>query len=317
LYNRRGRKRPGLLNTNFAITMPMHIRGIRFWLLIVTGLFAVSGASCPHMLRPAAPPLPPKLPPNPTLAQVIDVVNGNHGRIQSFYGNQAALSGQWLGSLRAMVAFQRQRNFRLSAGTGLTGPELDVGSNDQYFWYWVRRGDPPAMYCCRHDQLAASPAQQMLPVQPDWLVEMLGVTEIDPAGNPQGPFQLPDGRLEIITTKNTTSGPLRKVIILDSAQGWILEQHYINQQNILLARSVASRYRQDPGSGLWMPGVVDISCPPAQFTMQMDLGSVQINQMQNADGTLWTMPSIPGAPIIDPTTLPVQSANPASYPPPR
>jgi hypothetical protein len=272
----------------------------KFWLMIVAGLFAVSGANCPYMLRPGAPSLPPKLPPQPTLAQVIDVVNGNHGRIQSFYSNQAAVSGQGFGSLRATVAYQRQRNFRLSAGTGLTGTELDVGSNSLYFWYWVRRGEPPAMYWCRHDQFAANPAiRQSLPIQPDWLIEALGVTAIDPAANPQGPFRLPDGRLQVVTTRNSPDGPLRKVLIIDASQGWILEQQIINPQNVVLARSVASRYRQDPVSGLWMPGVVDITCPPAQFAMRLDLGNVQINQLQSADCSLWTMPSISGAPVVD------------------
>jgi hypothetical protein len=277
----------------------MNKRHTAFWFLIVVGLFAVGGASCPRMLRMGAPALPPKLPPSPTLSQVIEVVNGNHGRILSFYGNQAALSGQGFGSLRATVAFQRQRNFRLWAGTGLTGTELDVGSNDQYFWYWVRRGEPPAMYFCRHDQFAASPARQMLPIQPDWLIEALGATSIDPAANPQGPYRLPDGRLEVITTRNSPDGPLRKVLILDAAQGWILEQQIISPQNVVLARSVASRYRQDPASGLWMPGVVEVTCPPAQFSMQIDLGNVQINQLQTADCTLWTKPCIPGVPEVD------------------
>jgi hypothetical protein len=279
----------------------------RFWLLIVAGLFAVSGASCPRMSWLGAPALPPKLPPSPTLTQVIDVVNANHGRIQSLYSNQAAISGQGFGSLRTTVAFQRQRNFRLSAGTGLTGTELDVGSNDQYFWFWVKRGDPPAMYWCRHDLFPTSPARQSLPIQPDWLIEALGVTAIDPAGNPQGPFLMPDGRLQVVTLRNSPDGPLKKVLIIDPSQGWILEQQIFNQQNVLLARSVASRYRQDPLSGLWMPGVVNITCPPAQFTMQIDLGNVQVNQLQSADGNLWTMPTIAGAPVVD-------LANP---PPPR
>ncbi|MBN2578692.1 MAG: hypothetical protein JXB10_06840 [Pirellulales bacterium] len=282
----------------------MHQRHTGFWLIFIAGLFAVSGANCVNMLRPGAPPLAPKLPPEPTLAQVIDAVNGNHGRIQSFYSNQAAVSGQGFGSLRTTVAYQRQRNFRLSAGTGLTGTELDVGSNSLYFWYWIRRGEPPAMYYCRHDQFAASPARHTLPIQPDWLIEALGVTAIDPASNPQGPYRLPDGRLQVVTTRNSPDGPLRKILIIDASQGWILEQQIVNLQNVLLARSVASRYRQDPASGLWMPGVVDITCPPAQFAMRLDLGNVQINQLQSADCSLWTMPSISGSPLVDLAHLP-------------
>ena len=34
--------------------------------------------------------------------------------------------------------------------TALTGPEVDLGSNDELFWFWVRRNEPPAVYFARH-----------------------------------------------------------------------------------------------------------------------------------------------------------------------
>jgi hypothetical protein len=282
-----------------AFEKTMYKQHAGFWLTIVAGLIGISGACSPWKPPWLAPALPPKLPPSPTLTQVIEAVNGNHGRIQSLYSNQAAISGQGFGSLRTTVAFQRPRNFRLSAGTAF-GTELDLGSNDLYFWFWVKRGEPPAMFWCRHDQYAANPAaRQTLPIQPDWLIEALGVTSIDPASNPQGPYALPDGRLQVVTLRNSPDGPLKKVLTIDAAQGWILEQQIINQQNVLLARSTASRYRQDPLSGIWMPGVVDISCPAAQFSMQIDLGAVEINRLQSKDTNLWSMQPVPGAPIVD------------------
>ena len=90
-------------------------------LLTITGLFALSGASCPNMLRPQSPPLPRALPPSPTLDQLIQVVNGNSSRIQSFYTAHATLSGPGIPALSTRIAFGRPRFFRLYA-TDLTGP---------------------------------------------------------------------------------------------------------------------------------------------------------------------------------------------------
>jgi hypothetical protein len=277
-----------------------------FLLLLCTGLFAVSGASCPQAWQRYANPLTPVLPPSPTLEQVIDVVNRNSSQIQSFSTNRASVSGPGMPSLSASVAFERQRRFRLRAGTGLTGTEIDVGSNDELFWVWMRRNQPPAIYYCRHDRFAASPARLSMPFEPSWLIEALGVTAFDPALPHQGPYPLPDGKLQIRTIRDTPEGPLTKITILDGSQGWVLEQHVFDAQRRLLASSTASGHRRDPLSGLILPTVVNINCPPAKLTMRIDLGNVEINRLVGDPATLWSMPSYPGAALVDMAEPPFQ-----------
>jgi len=294
----------------------------RLLLLVLAGLFALSGASCPNMLRPAAPQLPRALPPSPTLDQLIQVVNRNNSQIQSFWTDHATLSGPGFPALRASIAFGRPKFFRLHATSGLTGPEIDLGSNPDLFWFWVRRSQPAAIYYCRHDQFAASPARNSIPVEPDWLIEALGVTEIDPALPHQGPFPLQGDRLEIRTIRETPDGPVTKVTIFDGSQGWVLEQNIYNAQGLLLASAVASQHRRDPLSGLVMPGVVVVNCPSAQFSMRIDLGPVQINRLSGNPAELWNMPIINGTPAVnlaDPNAQPVasQSAGILSAPPTR
>ncbi len=296
-----------------------HFSRHRSWLLLllVVGLFALSGASCPNMLRPQAPPLPRALPPSPTLDQLIQVVNGNNSRIQCFYTGHATLSGQGIPALSTRIAFWRPRFFRLYA-SDLTGGEVDLGSNPDLFWYWVRRAQPPWIYYCRHDQFANSPARHTIPVQPDWLIEALGVSEIDPGLPHQGPFPLQGDRLELRTIRESPDGPVTKVTIFDAAQGWILEQHILNAQGIPLASAVASQHRRDPLSGLVMPGVVVVNCPTAQFSIRIDLGPVEINRLAGNTTELWKMPQIPGTPAVNlanPNIQPLASQQPAIMPP--
>jgi hypothetical protein len=270
----------------------------RLWLLLIgVGLFGLSGANC--QTWPYNPPPPRVLPPSPTLQQVIEVVNRNNGRIQSFSANRASVSGPGFPSLRASVAFQRAMKFRLRAETGLTGAEFDLGSNDELFWFWLRRSDPPAVYFCRHDRLAACQAGGMLPFKPQWLIEALGVVELDPARPHQGPYQLPGERLQICTVVDSPDGPLTKTMILDGSQGFVLEQHLFDARRQLLASSYAGRHRCDPLSGLYMPTEVRIVSPAAQLDMTIDLGNVEINRAAELPPGLWTMPSMPGVPAVD------------------
>ena len=268
-------------------------------LLVLVGLLGISGASCPNMVRQCTAPLPRALPPSPTLDQVIQVVNDNNSQIVDFSTDRATLGGPGLPTLRANLAFQRPDRLRLRAGTGLSGPELDLGSNDQLFWFWVRRNQPPAIYYCRHDQFAVSRARHMIPVDPDWLIEALGITEFDPALPHQGPFALPGDRLEVRTIRETPDGPTTKATIIDAARGWVLQQQVYDAQGRLVASSVASRHRRDPFTNLVMPTVIDINCPPAAFSMRVDLGSVRINRLSGNLDELWTMPSYQGSPVVD------------------
>ena len=270
---------------------------LRWLFLLATGLFALSGANCPQMVRQYVSPPPRLLPPSPTLEQVVEVVNRNSLQIRSFSTDRASISGGGFPSLSASVAFERPQRFRLRA-TSLMGAELDLGSNDELFWFWVRRDQPPAVYYCRHDRYAVSPARQMMPFEPRWLIEALGVAEIDPA-LPNTLTVLPNDRLRIDTIRNTPGGPVTKVTIIDGSQGWILEQHLFDARRQPLASSIASGHRRDPFSGLVMPTVVQIKCPPAQLSLRIDLGNVEINRPSSDRTALWTMPSYSGSPLVD------------------
>jgi hypothetical protein len=262
------------------------------------GLFALCGSSCPQLVRPV-PPLPRVLPPTPTLEQVIQAVNQNNSQIYAFSTNEASISGPGYPSLRASLAFQRPRQFRLRAETSITGPEIDLGSTPDLFWFWVRRSQPPAIYFCRYDQFAASRVRQAIPIEPEWLIEAMGIGVFDAGLAHQGPYWRGGNRLEIHTIRPTPEGPTMKITVVDAASAVILEQHVFDGQGRLRASSYSEAHRRDPATGLIMPGVVRVNCPPAQFSMRVDLGPVAINRLLGNPAELWTMPTYSGSPAVD------------------
>jgi hypothetical protein len=269
------------------------------WLLVLTGLLALSGASCPQYLTQYTTPGPRVLPPAPSIEQVIQAVNQNNSQIHSFTTNHAMLSGAGWPTLRASIAFERPWRLRVLADTGLTGRELDLGSNDQIFWFWLRRNQPPALFYCGHDRFATCPARRMIPIEPDFLIEALGTAELDPGLAYQGPTPLPGDRLEIRAIRNTPSGAVTKITIIDAARAWVLEQHVYDARGQLQASSIADGHRRDPLTNLVMPTAVRINVPPAQFSLRVDLGNVQINRLAGDPAVLWAMPNYPGYPAVD------------------
>jgi hypothetical protein len=265
--------------------------------LALVVLAALAPGGCAWLKRSPPPtPLPARLPPTPTLEQVVEAVNANASQIHSFSTDEARLSVPGVPSLRTSIAFERPRRLRLRAGMQLTGTELDVGSNDELFWIWVAR--QPPLYYCRHDQFDASPARRVLPVDPNWLIEAFGISPIDPTAA-QGPSVLPGGRLEVREVRNTAEGPTTKITVVQATTGVVLEQQVYDSQGLLVARAYAREHRRDPLTGLIMPQVVEVECPRAEFSATIALGNVRINRPIENPASLWAMPAIEGAPMVD------------------
>jgi hypothetical protein len=262
-------------------------------MLTLAILLAQSGCAWLQSFRE---PHPQILPPGAGLEQVIAAVNNNNSQIQSLYCPSATLSGAGILTLKTHIAFQRERNFRLRAD--LIGPEVDLGSNDQIFWFWIKRSEPPAVYYCRHDQFPTSQARRMIPIDPNWLTEALGTVVINPALPHDGPYPEANNRLRIRTILNTPEGTNVKMTIVDAVSAWIMEQQIFDVQGRLRARSVTEGYRQDPRTKLYVPTAVRVECPEAKFSIRLDLGTVEVNQLQ-VNPELFVMPSYPNTPVVD------------------
>ncbi len=274
--------------------------GLRRYTLLLTlcAGFLASGSGCRFLDRrpPPAPVFPAILQPGASLPQVIDAVNNHSRRIQSFSTNQAALSGPGIPvTLRSTnIVFERPRRLRVQAGTAL-GSELDIGSNDQLFWFWVRRSEPPAVLFCRHDQFASCEASRAIPMEPNWLIEAFGIAEFSPNEQHQGPVLRSDGRLEIHTIRQTPCGPATKKTVVDATTALVHEQHLYDYRGRVVASAVVREHRLDPLTGLVMPKIVDLQCPQAELSMSVNLGNAVINPpATNAES--WSMPTIAGWP---------------------
>jgi len=269
---------------------------------ILVSTVAASGASCPQVLRGyqvGTMPLPRTIPPQPTLEQVIAAVHDNTQRVRSCMATQAVLAVPGVPRLSARVACEPPRRFRLQAQTAITGPELDIGSNDDLFWLWLRQHKPPVVAFCRHDQYAQSAARRLLPIRADWMPEMLGLVTFRPEDRHQGPFPLADGRLEIRSTISLPDGELLKSTILDGTTGLVAEQHLFTAAGERLASVRTSRHRVDPPSGAALPHLVEVSWPASGVDFTIELASIVTNSSAGDPGQLWQMPAYPGYDPID------------------
>ena len=299
-------------------------------LALVVACVAASGASCPQVLRGyqvGVMPLPRTLPVQATLDQVIAAVHDNSQRVRSYAASQAVLAVPGVPRLTARVASEPPRRFRLQARTAVTGDELDLGSNDDLFWLWIRRHQPPVMLFCRHDQYESSSARRLLPIRADWFPELLGLVQFRPEDRHEGPFPLPDGRIEIrsriapaaAAIAATTPGgappgaeELVKSTILDGTTGLVIEQHLFTVAGVRLASVRTTRHRVDAASGAALPHLVEVSWPASEVEFTLELTSITTNVPTGDPGQLWQMPAYPGYAPVDLADPSITIAPPAA-----
>jgi len=266
------------------------------WGIVLMTLGSAGGASCPQMVQQYTRPMPRILPAGASAEQIVYAINTNTSKVQTLQAPYARVDGRGFPALRANLVVERPSSFRLTAETPITGPEVDLGSNPELFWMWAKRPQP-TLYYCRHDRFATSAARQMFPIEPSWLIEALGLVEIDPRANTTGPFEAGVGRLRI-ETRGGLQAPVR-VTIVDAGTGWVLEQQLYDPSGRLLAHAVASGHRLDAASGAGLPRQVDVRWPSTGLELQIDLGDPVVNQVDTISPAVFVLPEYSGSARID------------------
>jgi hypothetical protein len=258
-------------------------------------LLAVACPGCTWLrnFRPFQPhvenPPPVAFQATPTRDQVIATLNANTSRVQTLH-SQGSMSIAGVPALTAEIAVERPRRFRFRAGTGLLGLELDVGSNDELFWFWAQRSPQPGVFFARHDRFAVSRARSMIPLEPATLVEALGLVELDPLGQIEGPVPLGSDRLEMRIRTPTAAGEFTRVLYLHHQYAWVVEQHLYGPQGQLLATTKASEYEYYPTAGVSLPHEISVQVPDGQLAFSLNLPRHSINQPGAVDATTFDLP---------------------------
>jgi hypothetical protein len=179
------------------------------------------------------------------------------------------------------------------------GPEVDLGSNDELLWFWIKHMPSPAMFYCRHEEFGASAARQIMPVEPEWLIQAMGVVTFDAGDQIEGPFPVGKGRLEIRSKSRMPDAGSSRITIVDDSRGVVLEEHVYDAQRNRLASAVLSKHQRDPVSGATLPHHVEIQWPPANLSLSIDMPDLQINQLTSGSNDLFTKPSYSGFNEVD------------------
>jgi hypothetical protein len=286
---------------------------------LICALIGAAVSGCWHGQRPVTPDAPALAVP-PTQQSIVERINGT-SRVHQLQAENATISmrGAML-PLHANLAVQRPRRLRIRGEVvGIIGG-IDLGSNDEVFWVWSPLLRPPGVYYARHEDYQRSSMAELLPLRPEWLIEALGVVQIDPSAGVEGPFPRGPDKLEIRTRVPGIDGTMTKVLVVDSTYGWILEQYLYDAEGEPVAQVTCSEHRYYRDVDVSLPHHVEIHLPKTGATVRLDVGGYLINQLVGDAAQKWSMPRIDGVPLVDLTKMsdmPLAGRGPFAAPRPR
>jgi hypothetical protein len=269
-----------------------------------------------------ASPTPLAAKPQPSIAldALIDRHNANARKLDSLQAETSvAFKGdEGGGGTHGRMAMERPRNFKMDLQAGFRSV-ADVGSNDDEFWVWSSKFPEKAIYVGHYDESGSLPAE--LALQPEWIVEALGVREI--TREERGRTTLAKGEsaeTQILVEQriNGKGGSTIKKTVVDRRTGQILEHRFYSSDGQLLAKAETSDYRavrrpENDSQGAESTGAADTvllphkinltATPPGQNPFHMDilLSSVQVNPTfsDTSRQALFTVPNKAGYKVVN------------------
>jgi hypothetical protein len=232
---------------------------------------------------------------DPVVARLVAQRNANARRVRTLLCDNMALDirqGWGLIGLSAQLAIVRPDRLRFK-GTILGSPALDVGANERECWWW---GGKEAMReACVRPRKGASD-RVLAPVHPDWLMEVLGLTEWQPWAytlRRQG-----DG-VELVEKAGRGRSRLRNVAVFERRDGGlqIVGYRLEDARGRVVGRVSVREVRHDRVSGALLPRRLLLEWPAERVKVVARLYEMRINVPLEGERArrLFTPPDSPAA----------------------
>jgi len=287
-------------------------RKFRVSVCILLGFWMTAGATC-YQKRTVTDFQPPEVFRTlPDVQQLAEVINRNRG-IQQLESNAVSVRTPGIPTLSSRILWERPRRFRMTGGLSrLTGTDFDLGSNDDMFWMATRHGPSPTLYFARHDQFESQMNRQVLPVSPDWLIEAMGIVELDPALVVQTPTTRSDGMLEVESLMNSQIGAYRRTLVIDPKFATVRQVILRDPSGRMLATSTLSNHQHYPALQVSLPHHVQVQLLPVgaePLDLDVVISFYTLNDNQGTDPDRWTVPNTAGYTVIDLVQMNANQAN--------
>jgi hypothetical protein len=221
---------------------------------------------------------------NISAASLVDYLKDNAGRIRSVQVDSVDITckvGLQSFGLRGRLMTEKPRNFRMT-GKIIGNDAVDLGSNNDEFWFWIAKNEPPYQMYCPYKDLHEARSLP-IPFQPEWIMETLGLGPYGPADR-YLPLEQQGDSLNLIEKARSPQGtPVRKVIVVKNREvrspapqvtAFLLLDDATGKE---ICSAHVSQTQVDRATGAILPRRLELRWPAQRLTLSMILDDVTVN----------------------------------------
>ena len=258
---------------------------------------------------PAAPAAPVTRQPSSAQVQLIKTLNARARAVKQLNA-PVTIKIPGAPKIKGSLQVEFPKRMRLKAGVfGVSEMGVDAGSNEQQFWVWSKMalpGSPAALYFANHDQYQNSQARSQIPLEPEQIINALGLVTLDPNGQHYGPY--PEGKkyVRLYTIENTNGARQTRMMLINTNTAAVEQTSVYDQSNQLVAYANAIKFKNYNQHNISLPQKIEIHVVQpgqADFVMKVDLGSFSVNSLFGDPNQMWAMPEARNVKRVDLGTL--------------
>jgi len=296
---------------------PKALKALQCFAIVVL-TFIAGGATCiPRRTIPEFQPTPLFNSP-PTLDQLSDAINRSRN-VQSLQSNSVTVNVNKERTINTNISWAREKRFRMTASVaGIAG--VDIGSNDDAFWMAIRGGLTKEMYYARHFEFESQIDRPVLPVSPVWLIQAMGICELDISKMLQQPITRADGLVELTTIEPSAIGNYTRTLVVDPKYGFSRQVFLRDPSGRLVANAQQSKHEYYASVQTSLPHQVKVQLiPSGSPVLELDIviASYVVNGLAPGNMTQFEMPSTSGYTLINLGQSGPQAVTPQQVAPPQ
>ncbi|RTK96685.1 MAG: hypothetical protein EKK64_03610 [Neisseriaceae bacterium] len=171
------------------------------------------------------------------------------------------------------LTMEKPKNFRLKIWHSITGIEMDIGSNQDIFWFWSKRMNPPILYFSKHENI--NKTMLKAPLNPIWIMESLGLNSIDLKDKE---FKKIEDKWAIIEKNKSSTGELVRIAtLIDIERDLILGKYLYNNSFNLIASTEIKTTTIDPNTDSSIPKEILIIWYDENISMECKFSKIHTN----------------------------------------
>lgn len=225
---------------------------------------------------------------------IIDRVNAANKQISSLTANVENITRRRAVAMTAegKLYFQKPMNFRLqTTNVRQQQASADIGSNREYFWFWIRKLNPQTVYFSKYSNLLKTNLPDSL--HPLWMMDLLGINSVE---TKNAKLSTQSGYIVVQEVKtNPQQKQIIKVTLLDPNRPAIVGHRVYSATGQLLAASTTTNFYKI-NTGAFLPQQTETRWYTEQISITTTYREPQINV--RIDGKTFEMPKF-NLPTID------------------